>query len=309
MTTDATYGSIPVLGDNNDSNDGSNKHPSISSNFWSNYLRNNNNNEPSTSDSTVAFLLRRWGLLTGCLYWVIIVCGFAAELGVRGTMIDYEDAAATAAQIRANPARLRRGLLLDVTMSCADIFVSVLLAFILMLAGASPVLTIASSVFRLLQQAVIAANLLHMFAASLLLDKSLHPTMPVSSIMDSVSSTLAEESSSTYGGSTYDLSADLAFFFLYLHKYGYLLALIFFGISMFLLGIIILRHGIFPHWLGWVISVAGVGYVMDSLLYFISGSYNGQATPLLMLPVLVAEFALAGYLVFQPPQKAAGKGD
>lgn len=312
---DATYGSIPNRDSDGNDSDGNHHHlspppPRID---WSSFLFGKHISESSPSTTTgnnsnhsAAFLLRQWGFLTGCLYCVIIVCGFAAELGVRGTMIDYEDSAATAALIRANPVRLRRGLLLDVTMSCADIFVSVLLAFILLLAGASPILTIASSVFRLLQQAVIAANLLHMFAASLLLDKSLHPTMPVSSIMDSLSIDGSTSAGGGAGDAANDVSADLAFFFLYLHKYGYLLALIFFGISMLLLGIIILKHGIFPHWMGWAISLAGVGYIMDSLLYFMLGSYNGKATSVLMLPVLVAEFALAGFLVLRSPQKAAG---
>ena len=241
--------------------------------------------------------LRRWGRLTGILYCVIIVCGFAAELGVRGAMIDYEDPDATAQRIRANPARFRQGLLLDVLMSISDVFVSILLALILLSAGASPVLSIASSLFRFLQQAVIATNLLHMFAASLLLDRGLHPTMPVASIIDDASS------------SNLDIAAKWAFFFLYMHKYGYLLALVFFGISMFLLGVIIVREGVFPHWLGVAIVAAGCGYVLDSLLYFLVGSYDGQATGILMLPVLVAEFGLAAVLLTGTPQRAARKQD
>ena len=282
ISTGASYGSVPVQQGEEES-----QSSAASLEQWG--IEPSNRHDPTR--------LRRWGRWTGILYCVIIICGFAAELGVRGGMIDYEDADTTAQRIRANPSLFRQGLLLDVLMSISDVFVSILLALILLSAGASPVLSIASSLFRFLQQAVIANNLLHMFAASLLLERSLHPTMPVSSVVDDASSGNA------------DIAAKWAFFFLHLHKYGYLLALVFFGISMVLLGVVIVLEGVFPHWLGVATVTAGAGYILDSLLYFLVGSYDGQATGILMLPVLVAEFGLAGVLLTETPQLAARKQD
>ena len=134
-----------------------------------------------------------------------------------------------------------------------------------------------------------------MFAASLLLDQGLNPTLPVAAVVDALSF-------ETKNG---DVAADLAFFFLHLHKFGYSLALIFFGVSMLLLGFIVIREGVLPTWMGYALASAGGGYLIDSFLSFFFGWYNGQASTVLMMPVLVAEFSLAGFLVLRTPQKVS----
>lgn len=237
-------------------------------------------------DPREAEKLRRLGLASGICYVITIVCGLTAEFGFRGRMIDYSDPQGTADTIQANPVRFRQGMLVDLTMSCADIAVSVLLGLILVKAKANATLSLTLVVFRLMQQAVIVVNLLNMFAASLLLDKSMHPTMTVNSVV--------------LGISEFQPVA-LSYFFLTLHKYGYLLALILFGVSMLLLGVVIVLYGIFPRTLGWLIGFAGVGYVIDSLLYFLWSGYDGAWTNYLMLPAILGEFGFAGWLLFRAP--------
>ena len=98
-----------------------------------------------------------------------------------------------------------------------------------------------------------------------------------------------------------DPAESLAFLFLLLHKYGHLLALVFLGVSMILLGVVILIHGVFPRLLGGIIALAGFGYVLDSSLYFLGTGYNGEATALLMLPAAVSELGLTGWLLLCSP--------
>jgi hypothetical protein len=130
--------------------------------------------------------LRRWSLIAGVCYLIIIVCGMTAELGIRVKLLDFSSPSTTAESIRENPALLRQGFVLDLIRSCADIVVSILFGFILVESGANPVLSLSSVAFRFLQQAVIACNLLHMFAASLLLDLSLNPPFPAASATDAL---------------------------------------------------------------------------------------------------------------------------
>jgi hypothetical protein len=217
-----------------------------------------------------------------------------AELGIRGNLFDFASPSTTADNIRQNPALLRQGLVLDLISSCADIFVSILLYFILVESGANPVLTVSSVAFRFLQQAVIACNLLHMFAASLFLDLALNPPFPAAAAIDALSLTNAGT----------DPAESLAFYFLLLYKYGHLLALVFFGVSMILLGLVILMHGVFPRWLGLIVSLAGSGYILDSFLFFLVAGYNGEATTFLILPALISEFGLTCWLLFCSPSLA-----
>ena len=212
-----------------------------------------------------------------------------SEVGIRGSILgDYSDPESMATNIQGKPGAFRLALMLDMTMSCSDVFISFLLGGILIASGANSLLSMIAMSFRLMQQAVLATNLLHMFAASLLLD----PTLPFAPIVDELWAT------DSAGTST---SESLGYLFLLLHKYGYLLALIFFGISLFLFGYVVLVWGVFPKWLGVALALAGIGYVMDSSLFFLMDGYNGETTNILMLPALVAEFGLAGLLLFRQP--------
>lgn len=281
MSEEVGYGAIPTTTDDDDNDDA----PAAESGEQ----QPQQHDDDDDDEQLLQKKLRKWGFCSGICYLIIIICGFTSELGVRGKVIDFDSSQTTSDSIRANPVPFRRGLLFDVVMCISDIVVSVLFGFIFITAGANPLLSILNVVFRFFQQTVIAANLLHMFAASLLLDPTMHPTMPVSTVF----------SASNNDG---DLSGSLAFFFLVLHKYGYALALIFFGVSMTLLGTLIVLDGVFPRVLGGIIALAGIGYVADSCLYFISGQYDGNVW--LLLPAIVAEFGLTGWLLLRPPTKA-----
>ena len=75
--------------------------------------------------------LRRWGLGSGIAYMVIIVCGIVAEVGIRGTLIEYSSPETTAENIRANPVGLRWSVVLEMIMATADVLVSIWFGLIL----------------------------------------------------------------------------------------------------------------------------------------------------------------------------------
>lgn len=68
----------------------------------------------------------------------------------------------------------------------------------------------------------------------------------------------------------------------------------FFSLIISLLYIIII---VSPKILGWSLLLAGLGYITDSILYFLYEGYDGQISNWLMLPVFIAEFGLAGWLI------------
>lgn len=230
--------------------------------------------------------LRTWGFWAGLCYCVIILCGITAEMGIRDQLVDFNDATTTAQNIQESITSFRLCIILDFIMLCADVTVCVLFTFILISTGANPVVSALSVLFRFMQQVIIGGNLLNLIAVSILLDPGLHPALPVNSVL-----LAANQDPSVW-----------AFFFLSLHKYGYLLALILFGISMILLGGIVLRYGILPKSLGVVIGLAGIGYCTDSLLFFLRAGYDGGLSSFLMIPAFVGEFWMTGYLLFYPPK-------
>ena len=246
-----------------------------------------------------------WTLGAGILYSLIIACGIFSEVGLRGSLIDYDDTMTTINNIEASPTGLRWSLILDLIMSVSDMALSILLGAVLWVHGADKLFTIMAMVFRIVQQAILSTNLLHLFVASLLLDKSLpwravaSPWLPMSDEND------ANNNNNGGGGNGINLET-VAMLFLYLHKYGYAVALVFFGISMILLGGVIWKSRIFPRWLGAATSLAGMGYIFDSTAYFGVHGYTGDGiiSQLCMLPVFVAEFGLAGWLLFRKPVPA-----
>lgn len=56
-----------------------------------------------------------------------------------------------------------------------------------------------------------------------------------------------------------------AMFFLRLHNYGLVINQIFWGLWLFPLGVLVMRSGFIPRWLGFPLFFAGAGYVINSL--------------------------------------------
>jgi hypothetical protein len=68
---------------------------------------------------------------------------------------------------------------------------------------------------------------------------------------------------------------------------------------MSVLGYVIWVWGVFPRWVGCLFFLAGLGYVSDSTLFFLMNGYDGQATAILLLPALLAEFGFTGCLLLK----------
>jgi hypothetical protein len=91
----------------------------------------------------------------------------------------------------------------------------------------------------------------------------------------------------------------LSLFMLDLHQYGYTLGLTFFGVSTLVIGYLVLSSGCAPRLLGALLCLAGVGYVGDSVAFFLVPGYDGSISPILLAPAIVGEVWFALWLLFR----------
>ncbi|MEQ8834138.1 MAG: DUF4386 domain-containing protein [Miltoncostaeaceae bacterium] len=210
--------------------------------------------------------------LAGLLYLVIVVAGLFAELVVRGSLVEPGDAAATAQNILADATLFRLGFVADLVMVLADIGVAIL--FYVLLKPVNHGLALLALVLRLMMDAVLAANLMNHLGALLLLDAA-GPLATVDPAGRAAQALMALES----------------------HRYGYLVALVFFGLHVAVLGWLFARSTFLPRILGILLGIAGAGYLLDSFSWFLIPGYDGGLTPVALAPVLVAEIAVVGWLL------------
>ncbi|HKK89423.1 MAG TPA: DUF4386 domain-containing protein [Saprospiraceae bacterium] len=63
-------------------------------------------------------------------------------------------------------------------------------------------------------------------------------------------------------------------FFLELNEQGIIIASIFWGLWLFPLGALVLKSGYFPRFLGWLVLLAGVGYMLNSFIRIMAPEYS-----------------------------------
>jgi hypothetical protein len=97
--------------------------------------------------------------------------------------------------------------------------------------------------------------------------------------------------------STYDLKS-LSQFFSNLHKYGYLIAQIFFGLWLLPLGIIIAKSKIMPKYFGIMLIAATVGHLLEIMITFLFPGNDFIIYPGLII-AMVGEFSFCFWLLFK----------
>lgn len=223
---------------------------------------------------------RRLARIAGVLYVVIIVTGLFGELAVRGTLIDFDDAAATAANILAADGLFRLGVVADLVMVLAD--VGLALALYVLFAPVSRALSATAAAFRLTQAAVITLNLLHQFAALMVL---------------------------RHGGALTAFDPDqreaLALLLLDVHRHGYLLGLVLFAGNLAVTGYLLYRSGFLPRTFGVLAVLAAAGYVTDTLMFVLLPGYDGAVSELVLAPAFVFELGFAAWLLLRGVDAAA----
>ncbi|MGR3634008.1 MAG: DUF4386 domain-containing protein [Limimaricola soesokkakensis] len=221
---------------------------------------------------------RSYARLTGSLYLLIAFAGGFSILYVPGVLNVAGDPAATFTNIAERRGLFHAGLVGDVVMMTAEVFVSVMLYF--MFRPVNATLSLASSYARLMMVAVMAA-MLFFHAASLALADG---TVP----LDSFSAAQRFE---------------LAGLMRHVHDAGVWIWQVFFWLHLMLLGTLVLRSGFYPRLLGLGLILGGTGYLVDSVQMFaLPDVATLEAVKIaLLLVVTLAEIGFALWLLIRGP--------
>lgn len=208
----------------------------------------------------------RWA---GWLYVLVIVAGVAAEFGARGQVVVRGDAQATIQALVAHIGVYRIGLALKVGYLVAYLMAGLLLLDLL---GQGSALARKFGLgILIMASAVEAANLIVYAAPLYLLDPA--------------------------AGLAPDQVQALGYAALRLFGMGFTIALTYFGVFCIVIAMLIAKSGRMPLWLGGLMGLAGICYLISGLRLFLDFSLPAPIDDMLNLPCLIGESALALWLV------------
>lgn len=208
--------------------------------------------------------------LAGWCYLLIIVTGIFGQMFVRNSMIEPGDAATTVQNLLAEPGFWRAGIIGDLIMHIADI--PVVVFFYLLFRTVNKPLALIALVSNIFQTAVAVANKLNLIMPLLILENGTGVI------------TLSET------------EIRLVANFLTAHDYGFGIALIFFGISCVLYGLLIIKSRYIPKVIGGGLCAAGACYIINSATLLAAPHLAGSVFYVLIV-CLIAELTLALWLI------------
>ena len=201
--------------------------------------------------------------LGGLLYLYIIVAGLFVEVFVRSKLIVSGDAVATARNILSNESLWRSSFAAEMFMMVFAIVLTLILYILLRPVNAE--LALLSVLFNLVSLTIESMSALANFATLPLL----HAHLPNAS----------------------------ALFSLDLYEYGFGASLIFFGFVLLIDGFLVYNSGYFPKFLGVLLPIGGVCYLVNSFALFLSPPLSDAIFPLILLPAFVAELSFCLWLL------------
>ena len=214
----------------------------------------------------------RLARMAGPLYLVVGVLGGFAHV-VRLGVYEPGNAVATYANIVANPTLLRASFVADLVQAMVWLILAGILHRLLAHAGRD--IARAMVVFVAVSVAIGCINMVNQLGAVLV------ATTP------SYSTALGVEGSHA-----------VVLLLMDLQHYGYLIAQLTW-LWLFALGVLGYRSGMFPRWLCFLLMAATVCYVSDATTQFLAPSFAGTSAAVFVLPEIVCEVALLGYLLIR----------
>ena len=219
--------------------------------------------------------LRKTARITGWLYLIVFVSGMIAEFVARAPNIVPGNAEATAANIVNSGTTFRIGIAGDLVMIIADVGLGFL--FYQLLKPVSRALAALAAMFRLAQASTLGINLLNLFLVLEVSGDAAYLQVFSSAQLDA-----------------------LTLLFAAAHGMGYTLGLVFFGVSLLLVGILSIRAPYLPTVLGVLLTVAAVGYLLDTFAQTLMIRYNEYASffdSAVLIPAFIGELAITVYLL------------
>ena len=180
---------------------------------------------------------------TGAFYLLLTVAALTAEFFVRSRLIVRGDAVATAQQIVSHPSLYRMGVICDLTNLLCDAIVAVLLYRLFRPVACT--IAMLAAVLRLIMVCVLSTTVVF----------SLAPLRLLSATVSASSLPLAQAQAFT------TIALDL-------RSQTVNIALIFFGVHLMLVGYLAYRSAFLPRIIAILLGLAGLGYLLNSLIRF-----------------------------------------
>ena len=234
--------------------------------------------------NTLEISQQRAARIAGVGYLLIIFLAIFAEFFVRTALIIPGDATATARNIIDNEMQYRLGIVSWIVVVICDIFVA--WALYLLFKPVNKSLSLITMLFRLIYIAIKGASLIYFM-------------MALQMILGAESYSAIDEAQ----------RFSQALLYLNAHNSGFLIGLVFFGIHCFLLGCLVYQSSFFPKFLGVLLMLACVGYLIDSFANFIMPNYMDYQSMFLLIvavPAFIGEVLFCLWLLFKPIAGEAG---
>ncbi|MFY0688248.1 MAG: DUF4386 domain-containing protein [Cyclobacteriaceae bacterium] len=90
---------------------------------------------------------------------------------------------------------------------------------------------------------------------------------------------------------------DLVLLFLKLYEHGVIIIQIFWGLWLLPFGLLVIKSGFIPKWIGVLLVVGCFTYLIDSTIGFMLPQYKEMAAGILMLPLAAGEFSIIFWLL------------
>ena len=216
----------------------------------------------------------------GLLYLAVAIAGGFAQLVARSSVLVAGDAATTAQRIRDSEMLLRIGFLADVVNVVA--FLGVALLLYSLLAPTSRGMAVAFLALNAIAAGIMGLDLVNHAGALVVATDPSYVT--------------------ALGANGADALAAL---FLDLHRWGYLVAEVFFGLWLLPLGIAVRRSGTFPRILGTGLVIGALAYMASFALSFAAPDTESALSVMIAIPGGLAELIFMAWLLVRGTNAAA----
>ena len=210
----------------------------------------------------------------GVLYLIIIAIGLVGELFVRERLVVSGNPEATAAQIRSMEWLWRLGIAGElVLLTCG---ITLALIFLVLLRPVSRDLALLAVFFNLVSLTVEASSSLYLTMALF----PLHGPASLDAFSPAQLHTLMTLAIRSHGQ-------------------GFGVALIFFGWFCLVAGVLIVRSGYLPRWIGVLMLLAGLSYLINSFALILAPALASRLFPAILVPAFIGELSLALWMLIK----------
>lgn len=219
--------------------------------------------------------------IAGLAYLLVFLISFPADLYSIQKLVIPGDAAAIAANFSSYELYFRLGIAGWLAVMVCDTIVAWALYHVLKPVNNS--ISLLAACFRLIFVAIFALSFVNHFSVLQLFDK-------------------------THSLAAFDINQlnAQAVHFLNAFNYGMHISFLFFGIHIFLIGYLILKSDFIPKVLGVLLTIASVGYLIDSFGNFVSAAYANNEMAFMFfvgIPAITSEFSLTVWLLYKGYKK------